>query len=107
MAIELHVVRKGMFCGIAESHSAVYLRGPAAAKHTTYTIGKVAKADRLGSRIKEALVVRYGTEIRLREDMQPRFWSAMTIRGDARQAQAAALYGREFASVEEMRAAFG
>ena len=67
-------MKKGEFCGIAEYHSAVYLRGRTAQKYATYTVGKIASTDRKGERIKTALVSRYGTEIRLREDMSPRFW---------------------------------
>ncbi len=100
-----YTIRKGQFCAVGECQSSTLVHG-ATSSTWTYTIGRVRKASAKGDKIKEATVYRYGGEIRLREEDQPRFWVSYTIRGAAHQERAAALVGQEWDNIEYMRAAF-
>mgnify|MGYP001606121862 CR=1 FL=1 len=97
-------IRKGQFCAVGERHSSTMMHG-ATGSSWSYTIGRVRKASAKGDKIKEATVYRYGTEIRMREDEQPRFWQSYTVPPHA-QERAGELLGQEWDNIEYMREAF-
>lgn len=97
-------IRKGQFCAVGERHSTTMVHG-ATGESWTYTVGRVRRASAKGDRIKEATVYRYGTELRCREDEQNRWWQSYSILGEEMQARAAALLGREFSTIDQLRAA--
>lgn len=92
-----YAIRKGQFCAVGERHGA-------ASSTWTYAIGRVGKASARGDKIEEATIYRYGGELRLREADQPRWWQSYAIRPDV-QERAGALIGKEWDSLERMRAA--
>lgn len=94
-------IRKGQFCVIGERSSSTAVHG-ATTSNWTYSVGQVRKADKAGTRIVEGTVFRYGTELRCRDDMAPRFWQSWSL-SEKYQAAAAMLVGRTFDNLEYLR----
>ena len=94
-------IKRGDLCAIGERHSSTMMHGTTQSAWT-YSIGRVTKASRAGDLIKEAEAYRYGTEIRLREPDQGKWWQSYRI-GPDYQARAQALLGQEWDNIEYMR----
>jgi hypothetical protein len=107
------MARKGDFCAVTLRRSSTYLRGQAAhwgtTENWTWHIGRVHKASRDGATIKEAVIIRQlGTgsyEDHKREYDRDSWWQPLHISAE-RQQRASELVGREFASKEDLIAAF-
>jgi hypothetical protein len=102
------MARKGDYCAVTIRHSSTYVHGQTV-WHWSWHIGRVHKASRDGTTIKEAMVTRQlgagSFEDHKREYDRDSWWEPLHISPE-RQQRASELVGREFASKADLIAAF-
>ncbi len=101
------MARKGELCAVAKRHSSTAVHSNTT-ETWTWEIGRIARASRDGKTIRQAVIDRNldtGEVESFWEGDYGLWWKCLTISPE-RQKDAATLLGREFASIEELRAAF-